>query len=194
MAIPQPEQILFNDYGEYTQDNHFDYDSGLLALPVAGSEPAVKVIRLHGGYGKRTLKFNETRLGRPPIVPTMTDTMNDTFLGGTLFTALPGAPSTSAGYTWHISGQYEYVQLTPRIVGEDTFPVGAYTGSMQSQDLAAYTDSGPSGVPPYAPMTLTAYNAFWDGFTTDIDIASGDWTWPYLAFPPVFSTDVTNPN
>ena len=191
----QPEVAQYNDYSDYHQDNHYTYDTGLLALPVAGAESAVKIIRLHGGYGTRKLDFNMSRQGRPPIVPTMVDTPNDTFLGGSLGCALPSASQNSQGYTWTVGGEYTFIQTTPRIVGLNTFPVGTYPGSMTTQDLGALGQGGDDAVPPYESMTLENYDNFWNGIAAStVDIPSGTWTWPFLAFPPIFSTDLALSN
>lgn len=185
----------YTDYTNYEQDSSYTYDTGLLALPVAGSESAVKVIRLHGGYGTRTLKYDMARKGRPPIVPTMIDTPNDTFLGGTITTELPTGGQTSLGYKWHVAGDYTFVQTTPRIVGLNTFPVGIYPGPMIPQDIGAQGQGGSMAVPPFESQTLENYDNFWNGIAAStVDISTAGWTWPFLAFPPIFSTDLALSN
>ena len=184
-----PETDGYNDYNDYSQDSNFSYESGLVAIPLASATPAVRVVRLHGGFGLRQLDFNSARQGRPPIIPPMADTVNDTFLSGNVAFALPTASQQAAGYNWAVSGTYEYIQLEPRVVGIDTFPVGGYPAPMQTVDMAAFTLGGNSVIPPYAPVSVADFNTFWSNFEPSIaQISSGNWTWPFLAFPPAFTS------
>ena len=191
----QIEAATTQDYSDYAQDSTYEYDSGLLALPVAGPTAAVKVIRLHGGFGLRHLNFNAAREGRPPVIPPMQNTVGgtDTFLSGSFATALPVPIPNASGYSWGMSGDYTFVQLTPRVVGTDTFPVGSYPFSCQTQDLAALTSVGSVAVPPFLPYATTAaYNGFWNAnvATAGVNLSTGNWSWPFLAYPPVFSSSV----
>jgi hypothetical protein len=186
-----PEQAYYGDYINYEQNHRYSYDSGLLALPVAGPTPAVKVIRIHGGVGFRTLDFGAARTGKPPVIPTMDDTPNDTFLGGTFDAALPVPNASSSSYDWAVTGEYTFVQLTPRVVGEDTFPVGGYPyPTVQQQYAATYISGGTAANPEALP--IAEYDTFWNGVAsnqTAVDITDGTFTWPFLAYPPVFTSD-----
>lgn len=190
--IDEYEAGGYNDYQRFDQNNHYTYDSGLVALPVAGPTPAVRVIRLHGGYGTRTLNYAMARDGRPPVIPAMIDTPNDTFLSGDVAFGLPGSGQTSQGYNWSVTGEYTFIQLTPRIVGENTFPVGVYPGAQVTQDLGADGQGGADTVPPYESMTLPEWEAFWTPIASaaEANPLNSDWTWPYLAFPPIYSSSL----
>lgn len=128
MAIT-PEQRLDPDSGshtEYKQDNDYTYDSGLVVMPVLGLTPKHRVIRLHSGVGMRTVTWRASRTGAPPIIPAAVDTDGDKLLGTVVTPVLPAPNEQAKGYNWLVTGEYTFVQTTPRIAGTNAFPTGNY--------------------------------------------------------------------
>lgn len=193
------EDGAVGDYLGYDQQHNYDYDTGLIALPIASRTPGFRLIRLHGGIGRRKVEWKTARHGKPPIIPTMVNGPNDTFLGGTVAPQLPVPNAAADGYDWRVSGTYDFVQTMPRIVGVDTFPVGAYPFQVLPQEKIAGTISGPNAndyTQSFDPdFYLSEYDAFWNGVASaNVSLSDGLYIWPYLALPPVFSTDLTLTN
>lgn len=175
-------------YSRSDQDTEFHYDTGVIAVPTAGAEPGHKLIRLHGGIGRRVVNWDVRRRGNPPIVPTMSDTTGDTFLGGSIMPSLP-VPTRDAqgrGYDWKVKGRYEYVQDDPRVVGTDAIPVGQHPFFYPAAATAAAQLVGSSG--------FAAYQT--DGFAGFVGVAEanlelqddGTYLWPVLALPATFTS------
>lgn len=173
-------------YKSADQSHQYEYDTGVIAVPLAGDEPGHRLIRLHGGIGMRRVNWTHTRTGNPPFIPTMEDTSGDTFLAGSVSPRLPTPSVTQNGYDWSVSGSYVYVQNTPRIVGQSHLPVGQHPFICYDQQAVASDLIGDAA--------SSAYDA--DGFQGLIDAAeatlqpdaNGSYTWPYLALPILFSS------
>jgi len=178
------------EYEKYEQDSNFDYDTGVVVMPVAGRSPRFRRIRLHGGYGKRIVKFHAIRKEKPPVIPQMTDTTYDKFLGGEVIASLPVQNPQSGAFTFEMHGRYVFVQASPRIVGVNTIPTGGYpyplipTDKMAS-DLAQPTMSA-------APTFLSAANpqdAAAQHLSSVVIRADGQYAWLFTMIPPVYSSE-----
>lgn len=177
-------------YAEYEQDQQYDYDPGLIVLPVAGPTAAFKKVRLHGGLGRRVVAWKANKAGKPPIVPSMTNAGSDTFLGGHINLAASQNPQ-AAGYNWSAAGVYTYVQSAPRIVGVDTFNAGAKPYSIAPNDTLAAGLSGPGLAAAAGQSTDRARtHEFAKAVSpTAEDRADDTYIWPFTLLPPVFSND-----
>ena len=181
-------------YRASDQTNDFQYDAGVIQLPVAARTAAHRLIRLHGGQGQRTATFRFVREGKPPIVPAMQDTSGDTFLGGSICPATPVPSATGRGLDWVVSGTYRFAQDAPRLVGTHAIPVGQnpyLDPSQAAEALAAVPSSVVSAyVASLANGPGTAYQNFIAAVAEATKInGEGDYSWPLLALPTVFSTD-----
>lgn len=171
------------DYDEYQQTHEYVHVGGVVQLPVASRTSAHRLIRLHGGYGKRIVKWTASRHGRPPQIP-LPSARGDTLLNTTIAPILPRPNDQAAGYDWRVSGVYEFAQDTVRVPGTDAFPVGSYpwTGTVQGQAaaiLATETTESPSP---------SNFNAYYSDLGVQIyDPVTGAYIWPFLALPPAFS-------
>ncbi len=144
---PQPA-----NYKRYQHDHEYDYDPGLIYLPVASDTPELPArIRVHGGYGLRKTYWQAVRGNAPPIIPghrADRDTDYDTHAQLTADTErsddaavrphdraihnstkiyLPMPNGTSGGYTYMASGCITSVQMGtegPRVPGVDPLPTG----------------------------------------------------------------------
>ncbi len=175
-------------YTAADQTNDFEYDTGVVVLPVASREAAHCLIRLHGGLGFRRAKWRAARTGNPPIIPAMGDTTGDTFLGGTASPDLPTPSRSGSGYDWVARGEYLYVQDTPRIVGTNPLPVGQHPFLCVDQAMAAAETIGnelteylTQGSPDFQSVVTAAVAAV----TVETD---GSYSWPFLAYPTVFTS------
>ncbi len=183
--------------GDYKRSDHqhsFHYDSGVIAVPTAGREPGVRLIRLHGGFGERIYRWQVDREGKPPVIPSMTDTSGDTFLGGF---AAPMTPTPSAvnqkTYDWSVSGEYRFVQNVPRVVGEAALPVGQHPfvaggpsayGSLIAPNLGAYYANAVAQNLPEGPFHTVAETL--PSFVPVDNV--GNFSWPFLAMPTAFAS------
>lgn len=181
-----------NTYQRYTQDHRFEYDNGLIVWPVAGRTPAFRVIRLHGGVGVRRVEWEASRRGKPPIVPSMTDTDYDTFLGGSITAALPQPDPQSIGYSWHVSGSYLYVQTQPRIVGTNSIPTGGFPYPVVPNDALGnqLVADQVGNVLTNATPTDNVADLIGQAVGEDtVDHEEDNYLWPLTVLPPVFTND-----
>lgn len=177
-------------YGEYVGDSSYEYDPGILALPTAGATPGFALIRLHGGIGRRTVSWNAKRAGKPPIIPSMTDTPGDTFLGGTASLGLPNPNPQVGGYNWDVSGAYTYVQTVPRIVGQRTLSAGSFPFPIAPNDAIASALVEPALGPVAAAAEVDKADVFAKAVSpTAADRAADTYLWPFTLLPPAFTND-----
>ena len=180
------EAVGAGDYKRFDQKNDFALDKGLVVLPIARRTSGHRVIRLHGGYAKRTVRWAASRTGRPPLIPAANDTTGDTLLSASFVPSLPTPNPDGPGYDWSCRGEYVYVQGTARVPGENAFPVGQYpflhaaaaeaAEALGSQYVQSSYVSG--GFEPFIEQMATI---------TRID-GDGLWIWPFLAMPSAFSS------
>ena len=126
-------------YGKYVSSSKFTHDLGVVVLPVASRTAAHRRIRLHGGMALRTVRWEAVRDGRPPIAPTPADTgapgnRGDYLLSSQVVTNLPTLNQQGGFYTFEMSGEYQYVQVTPRVLGTNTLPTSSFPYPVQPMD------------------------------------------------------------
>lgn len=191
------------DYDTYTQSHAYKTVPGVVQVPVAGYSPQHRLIRLHGGYGTRTVIWSAERYGRPPILPEAVTTNDDVLLGTVVAPDLPVPNHQAGGFNWSVSGEYTYAQVTPRVVGTDTFPVGSYPFALPGQTgnakAIASTVAGAAGAILGGVLGAAGAEALMSGDVSDFntryeqiakatyDPNTGLWSWPFLALPPTFS-------
>ncbi len=181
-------------YRAADQTHAFDYQRGVVQLPVAARTPATRLIRLHGGMGQRIVSFRFVREGKPPIIPTMADTSGDTILAARVSPATPTPSSTGKGMDWVVTGEYVYAQNDPRIVGTHAIPVGQLPYTDQTLLAEAENAAPPSVVNAYAINVLVnpalAFQTFVQNLAGSTTVnALGDYSWPFFAIPIAFSSD-----
>lgn len=169
------EKSGFQDYDVYQQDHKFVSVGGTVQLPVASRTAATRLIRLHGGMGKRIVTFRADRHGRPPVIPKPIDLSADTLLSHSVTPMLPRPNEQAGGYDWSVTGEYEYAQNTLREPGTDNLPTGTYPFALPVQTLVAgvLNDSVSN------PDPITVSNAV-------VDFTTGGYIWPFTDFPPIF--------
>lgn len=180
------------DYTGPTQTHEYEYDSGLIPVPVAGpldgdDNPVTRIVKVHSGFGVRRVRWAVGRSNRPPIIPAMKDELtNDRLISAVVAPELPQPDVQRGGWIFSVQGVYEYVQTVPRIAGKHTLPTGRYPYQVNpNQSIAAAVAGGISG--------LTGVT----DFSTGIEVAGGalvnhqsdDYFWPFTAIPAQCSTD-----
>lgn len=178
-------------YNEYSQDHEYTYKSGLAVMPVLGNTPRHRVLRLHSGFGMRRVAWSTSRRGSPPMIPTMSDTAGDTFLSGTVTPVLPNPNDNSGGYNWAVSGEYLFVQNSPRIAGVNALPTGNYPfvvslqGGIGSDLIGSETLEEIALLSPSVDPTDTISELM----VTHTPVSpSGTVVWPFTVLPAVASS------
>lgn len=178
-------------YGGHEQHNEFTQNTGLVVCPLARRTPGHRVIRLHGGYGMRRVKWSSARRGQPPLIPQAADLNGDTLLSATVVAELPRPNPAARGYDWSAYGEYVFVQDDMRVAGTDALPVGDYpflveaaTYTSQQYGAGAYTvwSTSAKDKAAYNSLISTLFGAV----TADND---GNLIWPYMAIAPQFSSN-----
>lgn len=212
MPIEEPDNVEWNEervndrvssnggtYSGSTQDHIYDYDPGVVAMPLASRDPKMRVIRLHGGFQTRKINWSATRGGKPPLIPAAKDMWYDKLIGATVILGMPVADPQSNGYNWAASGSYLYVEAAPRVPGTHTLPTGypGYTTGVQEttaaerydssagaiqEGIQAIVDAGPDET-PIAPIDVVARIV--SGDNPD----GADQSWPFTFISPIFTTD-----
>lgn len=186
------DQTGLGSYRDYDMEQSYEYDTGVIAVPLAGAVPGMRKVRLHGGYGLRVAQWKAQRAGKPPIIPSMADTTGDTFLAGSVNMSLPRGNPEASGYNWDVSGTYTYIQLTPRRVGQVTFSAGGYPYPIGGVDQLAQ-DIGKPGFDAAAAAEAAGTDPV-DAFgkavqPTEQDRANDTYLWPFTVLPPGFTND-----
>lgn len=198
MSSPSPAELARQnddlhsggEYETYESDNNYDYDTGMVVLPVAGRTPAFRNIRLHGGYGMRVVKFRAIRKGKPPVIPQMVDTSYDTFLKGEVIVSLPVQNPQSGAYTFEAHGKYVFVQTSPRIVGTNTLPTGGYpyplpaTDQMAAQLAQPVISNASSFLSSPNPNDMAAQS-----LSSIVISPDGNYAWLFTMIPPIYSSE-----
>lgn len=190
MPIPQELRVDGEpgSYRDYTQVHEYRNNRGLVVLPVCGCTAAHKVIRLHGGFGTRTVKWTASRGGKPPMIPAATDTYGDTLLSETVAPALPVPNSTADGYDWVVSGVYEYVQNSPRVAGVNAFPAGQHPYLVYPQAATAADMIPPIYTSPNYPPSGRADRQT-EILAQELDPESPlTGSWPMPVFPAAYTS------
>lgn len=178
------DAVGIEDYRLAEGSQEYTYHRGTTVMPLSNGGHAV--VRLHGGVGYRTMRFDYGREGRPPLLPTMADGNRDTLLSATLKPRTP-TPDTNDGYNWRVSGEYVFVQNTPRVGGTDAFPAGNPPFGHFKAAKRAY-DITPSGA-----IVTSGGDPVGDTINNMGSIVSQtygtDWFWPYTGLPNVIFSD-----
>lgn len=171
------------DYDESTIRNQYVTVPGVIQCPIAQQTAGHRLIRLHGGYGTRVVKWTAERSGRPPVIPAAVNTSvdGDTLLGYSVMPTAYRPNNTAGGYDWHVSGEYTYAQETPRIPGQDALPAGAFPFGLTLQDGLA------SAI--VAPMNITGGQPDYVTIGADTFRSDGNYYWPFTTLAPVFSSE-----
>lgn len=167
----------------YEQDHRYDYDSGVVVMPVAQRTAKHRRIRLHGGLGMRVVEWKATSEGKPPVIPTPQNTSNDVILSSTIHAELPIPKPTAGVYQFTARGTYTYVQVEPRIAGTNALPTGIFPFPVDPMDTIAFG---------YVGETLDSQSitnmATMDAAVAAIENAvlgdgSTPFSWPFTVFP-----------
>lgn len=155
-------------YQSYTQDHEYTDAPGVVIAPSSNRSGDARLLRVHGKYATRTVKWAASRTGAPPLLPTAADTPGDTFIGGTVVLPLPVAEAGRGVYHFGASGAYVYLQDTPRIPGTDPLPTGGYPYPLATQGTVAairYASeiAGAVGDPNPAAAVVAAAGVNYDG-------------------------------
>ena len=169
-------------YVTYDVDNITSVSSGLLVLPVASETAETVTVRVHGGMGKRVVKFDIAKKGNPPVIPLPADTASDTLVNSQVNVITPHPDDTTGSYNWAIQGTYEYVTTgTLRQFGVDQIPVTGYPYSNPRQDALAGDAIANFGDPVSMEQQMIQSAA----------VPQGNWIWPLTVYP---SNMLMNPN
>lgn len=183
------EVLGIQGYEEYSQNNTFSQDFGLVVLPVAGQVSAHRVIRLHGGFGIRIAKWHASRIGKPPVIPSAGNTADDTILSATIAPSLP-VPNSTGVYDWIVNGEYAYVQNMVRTPGLSAFPVGDFPFRVEPTMSRADELGGPTATIVVGGQYPSAFQELVKRLQVLPGTRRGeDFFWPFLALPSVASTD-----
>lgn len=122
-------------YTEHGLDNNYVLHSGKFSLPIAQLEPPgvsktnpwspVAVVQAHAPYRTRQVRFNTTKDGAPPVVPSPQDSGASVFLNGVIHFDYPKINATVQTYSWTVSGDYTFVENV-RANANDGFILGDY--------------------------------------------------------------------
>ncbi len=190
--MPSSDSRNVGGYQQSDQTHEYEYETGLVALPLAKREPGHKIIRVHGGFGMRRVKWSAQRSGNPPIIPAMADTSGDVFLGGVVAPQLPRPSTDNRGYDWKTSGEYVFVQSTPRVAGTSHFPVGShpfYPAAQAAEAARLVGNSINSLIPPQDNDGGAYFQSAVTILEDTIKIRpDGSYTWPVLALPTIFAS------
>lgn len=183
-----PNAADANAYKDYSQDHAYEHDTGLIVLPVGSREPKHRVIRLHGGVGIRRVKWSASRTGKPPIIPKAEDLAADTILSSSVSAALPTPLPQSGQYLFSLSGEYTYVQESPRVAGTNAFPTGVYPYTLNPHDAIASAAVGGLLAHRSAPTTVADFDAAVTIVDTAVRYGRGThFSWPLTVIPASFS-------
>jgi hypothetical protein len=180
------DQAAGNQYQDFHINTAYDYDPGILVLPVAKADgtPGVEVVRLHGGFGTRRVNFGGRKTGSPLVLPAAADTDKDLLISATVVTPLPSPNPQNGQYTWTAEGEYIFVTADdvngPRIPGVHHLPTGQYPYPLPTQDAVAESigDGTPGSIEKLA-----------DDLRDDNsgnDIPSNEYVWPFTLYPAAF--------
>lgn len=131
----------------FPQSTTFDYDPGVLMLPVAGETSKVVKVRIHGGYSTRRVAFNVVRENNPPIIPKPEDITNastgrnEVLVGCNLDIPLPSESPTKVGLTWQVRGEYVFVET-----GDETTTTETGNPSPPPEDQTTTSTDPSTGV------------------------------------------------
>lgn len=195
----QVELIGTGTYADYRQDNFYEGETGLAVMPMASRVPRHRVIRLHGGYALRRVKWQAHRAAQPPIIPVAQDTIADTLLSHQAVVPLPSPNDEYATYDWQVSGEYLYVQNHMRVPGTDPLPGGNYPFLPRAQTIQASIFGRPYAGEWQAdmatlndPLNTTFINPnanLIESIAKTIPVIDGRVWWPFTTIPSALSSN-----
>lgn len=187
-----------NAYADHAQEHSYEYEPGLIYLPVASSttqRPAR--IRLHGGYGKRTIDWKSVRMNGPPVLPALrldndddTDAVrpSDRVAYSTTTVRLPIPNSDKGTLLFAASGRIVMVQSHdngPRVMGVDAFPTASYPFSLGNIDNKA--EDALHGYQPDLSSTDRESQTVALFLQSSPYLQSRETPWPLTVYPPLFT-------
>lgn len=199
MSIPTSSDSRFvtrNGAAEYSttgQLHSYQDVSGLRIVARCKAGAAPRLVRVHGDYGVRTIQWNTSRTGRPPVLPKPGDitdgtTVTDTYIGGSVEVPTPQHNEKEAGYDWTVSGAYTYLQTTNRKLGTHVIPTGGHPHRvLPNDDVARAMIQGagvslsPGAETPVADMIEAVAAKYMDHAKL--------FTWPFTALPTLTVTN-----
>lgn len=194
----QIELSSTGNYADYRQDNSYEGDAGLAVMPLAQRESGHRVIRLHGGYSLRRVKWQAHRAAQPPLIPKAANTIADTLLSHTVSVPLPSPNDEYATYDWQVSGEYLYVQDYMRVPGEDPLPGGQYPFLPRPQTIQATTFGQPYAAEWNADMDrmndpdndehVNPNANLIEAIAETIPVIDGRVWWPFTTLPSAMSS------
>lgn len=184
------------EYGSADQVHSYADVSGLRVVARCAPSSTPKVVRVHADYGLRTVSFDSSRAGRPPLIPAPgdvlagTDYVADTYLGGTVTLPTP-MPNDKAGYNWRISGEYTYLQSVNRKAGTHCLPTGGLPFPVIPNDLLFNQLLLDNGVSPGVPNSSqpNIINTAISALAAVVVDHTSYFPWPLTTLPPQCATN-----
>lgn len=179
-----------SDVRDYRSRQDYQYESGVVMMPTAGATAGHKLIRLHGGYGKRIVEWTASRTGKPPVIPALADAGRDKVLAGDVQVDLPVPTGDGPGFVWTVSGRYEFAQYSPRLAGTTTLMGGGYPYLLAPNDAVATANAGPglAAIAGLDPAVDDVPHAFATAVApSEAKVADESYVWPFTYLPPVFT-------
>lgn len=150
--IPIPKLILpsggFSDeqqtapYDKYDLRVRYEYNSGVILLPVAGPTPddptfegqtAAKIVQASQPFGRKIVRFHLIRTGMQPIAPDPTPTnSNEILKKAVVVLKAPSIMPDGATYIWTMKGLYIYLLYQPYFTSN---PLSAGTTQVDTATL-----------------------------------------------------------
>jgi hypothetical protein len=173
--VPDPTYAksddLFASSYALRQASGYEFDPGLIALPLASSDPNAQpvIVRCHAPIVRRQVEWGATTQGKPPIVPAPdTQKGGEVFLGGFVALPMPAMSPQRTGWNWKVGGTYSYVCSPPKTLGVDDLPTGGFPFTVGNdlnvrRSLAASESPGAPGNTmtdvdsPYLHTTFPAF-------------------------------------
>jgi hypothetical protein len=127
-----PEQVQA-PYLVYRYRDHYEYDSGLLSMPLSGltAGPAppstLLVVQARRAATYRIVEFEIVRVGDKPVLPSLVSpNPNEVLLSASVTPQAPVVGPDGCNFTYGVSGRYVYAVLGgPVIPGTDPLRMGS---------------------------------------------------------------------
>lgn len=103
--------------GVLSMYSSYSRDTGVIVVPLSDPEAeSVVFVHLCNNYGTRTVEFEASKRGTPPIVPAPMDSYvaGDVLLGANITVFKPIPDDGSGGANWRVTGTYTYGQASTR--------------------------------------------------------------------------------
>jgi hypothetical protein len=121
-------------YLRYEYQSSYDYDPGIMGLPLSGSTggspPTATslIIQVRRPRTVRTVTFSMIRQGARPVIPSPVSPGvldgSEVLMGSSISPAVPVLQEDGNMYNYGLSGAYTYLQLDPDVPGEDPLRMG----------------------------------------------------------------------